>query len=220
MEDLINIHLSPYERTIDRGFAIYRINKYSKKFDTVYTFCLGKRGYHIDKNKHYITGSPLTWLLDYKKVPKSNVKFIKITDWSIGGFIGVIFSKLSNKQLVFRCGGLWIYKINTPLKLIKATITKITKPIVLRNAKKIVYNSKSIVQKKYLYKSAVVYNGVDTKTFKPKKTKEQDRLNIIFVGRICEEKGLDYLFKAVKPINNEIKITVIGNGRLKHYKKK
>ena len=86
--------------------------------------------------------------------------------------------------------------------------------------KKIVYNSKSIVQKKYLYKSAVVYNGVDTKTFKPKKTKEQDRLNIIFVGRICEEKGLDYLFKAVKPINNEIKITVIGNGRIKHYKKK
>ncbi len=220
MRDLINIHLSPYERTIDRGFAIYRINKYAEKFNTVYTFCLGKRGYHTDKNKHYITGNPLTWLLDYKKVPKDNVKFIKITDWSIGGLIGVIFSKLSHKPLVFRCGGLWVYKINSPQKLIKASITKITKKIVLRNTKNIIYNSRSILQKKYSNKSAVIYNGVDTKLFKPKKVNPEEKLNVLFVGRVCEEKGLDYLFKATKPIKNKINITVIGNGRVKYYKRK
>lgn len=220
MRDLINLHLSPYERTIDRGFAKYRIDKYAEKFDVVYTFCLGKRGYHINKNKHYITGNPLTWLLDYKKVPKDDVEFIKITDWSIGGLVGVIFSKLSSKPLVFRCGGLWIYTINSPIKAIKAIITKITKQIVLRNTNRIVYNSNSILDKRYQKKSIVVYNGVETNLFKPKKTKSTTKLNVIFVGRVCKEKGLDYLFKAVEPIKDKINVTIIGNGEVKYYKNK
>lgn len=219
MSDLINVHLSSFESTIDQGFAKYRINYYSKKFDIIYTFCLGKRGYFIDKNKHYIIGNPFTWLHDFNDLDTNKVSHVKVTDWSIGGLIGLIFSIRLNKPLVFRCGGLWKYKIDSLSKFIKSTITKKTKQLVLKRSKRIIYNSKSIVNKKYLRKSTVVYNGVDTKFFKPKKIKSSKKLRILFVGRVCKEKGLDYLFRGVLPIKDKIKLTIIGKGELFNYYK-
>ncbi|MFC1686942.1 hypothetical protein ACFL0E_01125, partial [Nanoarchaeota archaeon] len=69
-----------------------------------------------------------------------------------------------------------------------------------------VYNSKAIVQRKYRHKWDVVYNGVDTKLFQPIKTKNKksnkDKLNILYIGRVRKDKGLDYLFNAIKGMSN------------------
>ena len=40
--------------------------------------------------------------------------------------------------------------------------------------------------------------------------KEKDKV-VLFVGRLSEEKGIDKLFKAVKLLNNNVKILVVGS---------
>ena len=57
--------------------------------------------------------------------------------------------------------------------------------------------------------------GVDTDLFAPAKKKQQDTVNIGFLGRLVPEKGLDTLFAAVgqlKKQNVDCQVTICGSG--------
>jgi L-malate glycosyltransferase len=216
--NLIFIALNQYPSVRYTGFGKYSLDHFSKKFGKIYIFCPGINGIHKVSNKVFISGSFTFWVYNLLKL-KSNISHVYINDWFIGGILGVLFSKYLKCSLVMRSGSPWRYKINTPLKLIKSILVKITKPIVIKNCKKIVYNSKSIIQK-YNHNYAVVYNGIDTELFKPKQSKTHKKLKVLFIGRICEEKGLDYLFSAIKDIEDQITLSIIGEGELyNHYAK-
>jgi len=68
----------------------------------------------------------------------------------------------------------------------------------------------------------VIPNGIDLKEFHPKYPKVKrfvdKKINILFVGRIEERKGLIYLLEAynlLKPTYNNIRLIIVGDGHLK-----
>lgn len=68
----------------------------------------------------------------------------------------------------------------------------------------------------------VIPNGVDLEKFNPKVPKikkfKDSKINILFVGRIEERKGLIYLLKAYKILQNKFKnlrLIIVGGGELK-----
>jgi len=66
-------------------------------------------------------------------------------------------------------------------------------------------------------KIEVIYNGVDTKEFKPAKNKKFGKtLKIICVARLIKRKGIDYLLKALGELKNkDYLLTIIGDGNEK-----
>lgn len=78
------------------------------------------------------------------------------------------------------------------------------------------------VFKTYKGPKAVIPNGIDLNEFNPKVPKIKKyldgKINILFLGRIEERKGLIYLLKALKILNkkfNDLRLIVIGEGPLK-----
>ncbi len=69
-------------------------------------------------------------------------------------------------------------------------------------------------------KTAIIPPCVDTKLFKPSKNRLGDKLRVIFIGRICEAKGLDYLFDALRLIKKTVPtfLTIIGSGEVNKYR--
>lgn len=62
-------------------------------------------------------------------------------------------------------------------------------------------------------------NGVNRKIFKPIKRKNSEFITILYVGRIVELKGLDYLISAVNILNKKkykVKLKIIGDGIYKY----
>ena len=78
---------------------------------------------------------------------------------------------------------------------------------------------------KEIEKPIVVFpSGIDTKEFSPKFRKKHKKIRLIYVGRLAEEKNLDFL---VNILNNEIlpkykniEIWIVGDGPKKKYMKK
>lgn len=63
-----------------------------------------------------------------------------------------------------------------------------------------------------LDKQTVVYNGIDTKIFKPVKTLKNKK-DIIFVGNIEDgKKGFVYLLKALKYVKSDVRLVVVDGG--------
>jgi glycosyltransferase involved in cell wall biosynthesis len=69
-------------------------------------------------------------------------------------------------------------------------------------------------------KISVIPMGVDLSRFKTKKRTHQD-INILFVGRLVDEKGIEDVFKSftiLKSKNPNLSLTIVGQGPLKkHY---
>ncbi len=218
--DLLYITSTGFPGLKKGNFGGDRIDYYSKKFDKVYVLGYGKKEIYRDENKLYFIGTPLTWLRVFLATNKKNIQFVKTDDFFIGGFFAVIFSKLLNKRLVLRCGSLWLYKTDSFSKLIKNAIRNVTKIFVLRHSDRIVCNSNAIAEVLgYKDKTRVVYNGVDLNVFKPKRLGSNKKLKVLFSGRICAEKGLDYLFEALKNIDG-IELVMAGGGDINYYKRK
>ena len=93
--------------------------------------------------------------------------------------------------------------------------------IVWRKAQSVIALSKDLVEiakrtdKKTNY--LVVYNGIDTDEFKNKEGNNADYLQILFVGRLIQRKGLKYLLEAFRLLledHKKIKLHIIGDGPL------
>lgn len=71
-------------------------------------------------------------------------------------------------------------------------------------------------------KIVLIYAGVDPFIFRPGKYIEHETLNVLFVGEIMHEKGLDILIKAVNEASRyrKIKLKIVGDGPLRPLLKK
>lgn len=76
--------------------------------------------------------------------------------------------------------------------------------------------------KEYKGPKTIIPNGIDIKEFNPNLLKlkkfDDDKVNILFVGRIEKRKGLIYLLRAYKILSkksNNIRLIVVGEGGLK-----
>ncbi len=65
-------------------------------------------------------------------------------------------------------------------------------------------------------KTSIIYAGVDSDLFKPEK-KNNTRLEVLFVGQIMPEKGIDVLVDAVIEANKKrpVRLTIVGDGHLR-----
>lgn len=66
-------------------------------------------------------------------------------------------------------------------------------------------------------KITVIPMGVDTKRFRPGKKKRKNPINILFVGRLVPEKGVEELlqsYQELKKLYPKLKLTMIGSGPL------
>lgn len=217
---LLFISLSSYE-TLNRGIYKSIIDTFSKNFEELVVFCLDKKKKIVSNNVTYCCGDIFDWFR-YFKLKKEGIEFVYISDFFVGGLMGVFFSKILKKPLVLRCGSPWRYKIDSLSKFFKTVLTWIIKPIVIKSCKKVAYNSKSVVQNRLKHDYAVIYNGVDLDLFKPIKMGEvSKKFNVLFIGRVLREKGLDYLFRAISETRDEVNLGVVGTGPLlKYYKRK
>ena len=87
--------------------------------------------------------------------------------------------------------------------------------IFISNAVKDSFDKKFNIKDK---KTAIVYNGIDSKFLEEAKLKNEDMKNIIFVGRLTYVKGVNLLIEALKKIhevNDNIKLTIVGEGEEK-----
>ncbi|MEW5896862.1 MAG: glycosyltransferase family 4 protein [Nanoarchaeota archaeon] len=211
-EDLLFISLST-KRTLQNSIHSYILDFLKTKFNNIFVFCWGKRFYQKEENLYYFSGNLLNWFFYLKKIPRIN--YVYINDFFIGGLFGVIIKKLRKTKLLLRCGSPWKYQLNSLSSIIKTGIVALTKPLVIKNCNKVVYNSRAIVQRQYKHNWGVVYNGVNTKWFRPMKVKKiSNKLNLIFIGNLNKEKGLDFLFAAVQNLTDKVNLTIVGDGPL------
>ncbi|HLC96264.1 MAG TPA: glycosyltransferase family 4 protein [Candidatus Nanoarchaeia archaeon] len=66
-------------------------------------------------------------------------------------------------------------------------------------------------------KLLLIYAGVNTTILKPVKKPTKKGINLIFVGQVMPEKGIDVLIRAVRKVSKQMDITlrIIGDGHLK-----
>lgn len=72
-------------------------------------------------------------------------------------------------------------------------------------------------------KTTAIYKGVDINLFKPRNKKNNEKVNILFVGVLIKSKGIDSLIKVFKKLSKKyrnIKLTIVGSGRLEKSLKK
>lgn len=208
------------KNTLDNSIHRYILQELQKRFDTVTVFCWGKRFTESDANITYHSGNFWNWLIYLKRL--NDIGVVYINDFFVGGLFGLLAKKTKKAQMVFRCGSPWKYDGRSISALFKTAIVMFTRPIAIKSCKRVVYNSRSIVQKRYEHQWKVIYNGVDTnlfnlKDYKDKNNKSQEdnqKLRALFIGRIRKEKGIDYLLEATEQIKDLVSISLIGDGPL------
>ena len=218
--DLLFISLSS-KTTLQNSIHQPILQLLATKFYSIAVFCWGKSFQETERNITYYSGNFLDWWKYLRRIGEA--KIIYINDFFVGGLFGRSIKRKS--KLVFRCGSLWKYDLHSLSAIFKSFIAILSKPVVVRSCDKVVYNSQAIVQKQYSHPWEVVYNGVDTASFFPQKKEVGRPLQLLFVGRIWKEKGLDYLFEAVGSFSDSlfdgsVSLTVVGDGPMLSYYKK
>jgi len=137
------------------------------------------------------------------------------------GFAAVIVKFFTRKRVVLTVHGSDVFSLTGK------TMTKI-KRFVLKNSDEVCVNSKatesaciSIYKREY----TVIPMGVDFEIFKPVKRSTQlanryklSEFTILFVGRLVEVKGVEYLIEALSKLSKDeihFKALIVGDGPLK-----
>lgn len=144
--------------------------------------------------------SNLIYILLKRTIPKT--KFIKMLHHCYEKEYSLTNNLLRNKLILYG---------------IKKSLQKSDLIISVSNAVK-----KSYIEKFQLdeNKIDVVYNGIDMDFYKKRKIKKNNNIqNIIYIGRIEKEKGLELLIEALKNISKKyhLKTQIIGEGSYKHF---
>ncbi|MBI2145833.1 glycosyltransferase family 4 protein [Candidatus Woesearchaeota archaeon] len=207
------------QKTLENSIHSSILEMLGKHFEKVIVFCRGKK-YSIQKgNRRYCSGGFRDWWRYQRKVPPRTP--IYINDFFVGGLFGVLLKRKKKSKLFLRAASPWVYELSSLSSVLKTMILQMTKPLVIKSCDKVIYNSKALVQHQYQHNYEVIYNGVDTTLFRPMKVPRiSPKLNLIFVGNLNPEKGLEYLFRAIKPLQESVHLSIVGDGKLlAQYKK-
>ncbi len=135
------------------------------------------------------------------------------------GFVGAILKKLYRKPLIITIHGSDLFPLKNPL-------FKLMQKFALNQCDICTVNSKATynetvkrfpgAENKLIIRSM----GVDTKKLRKKPKKNQKMKLILFVGRLNEQKGVEYLIRAMQKIKKQVKnanLLIIGEGEYKNY---
>ncbi len=175
--------------------------------------------YEIKKSKTIFAQSEIARIIS--QIAKSKYKTIFISNlFHANVLIGLFQKKQDNIKFIFTerttLSELFIYF--GLIDFFKKSIIKFLIKLVYTKADLIIANSKRVAKKVSLYsrsKSIFVYPGSFSK-FKKKKYKDRIPKNIIWIGRLSEEKGLEILIDAFQGIDKrKYNLNIIGDGPLK-----
>lgn len=170
-----------------------------------------------------VFGSKASWsfILENGEIDKilKKEKFDILHFFSIGLFITLQILARSFSKNVFT------FNFLPEKNLTYAIFSNLLKPINKENLGKIDKGTipskpvKEYIPKEYAKKILIVPNGIDLDRFKPENPKikkfQDDKINILFVGRLDKRKGLEYLIKAYEIIKRKyknIRLVVVGDG--------
>lgn len=208
---------------LSREIKLY--NELARHFDRIYFLTYGGE----EENEHRNFLAPNIEILDNKRrinplvysflAPFIHRKAMKEADiyktnQMLGSWTAVIAKVLFRKKLIVRQGYqyslFYKYRGKPFLKFISGLIElisyKITDEIIVTSQE-----DKSFIMKRYKIseeKISVIPNYVDTDMFKPLEVRRERQL--VFVGRLDEQKNLFSLIDAVKGL--DIKLVLIGKG--------
>lgn len=158
------------------------------------------------------------FISSYKIIKNENIGMIH-AHWILPqGFVGVFLKKLFRIPLLVTVHG-------SDLFALKSKLSKKLQNFVVKNADIVTANSKAtgneIVKRfpTYSSKVKVIPMGVDIGMFKKKNIKKPKKYSknkiLLFVGRLSDQKGLQYLIDAMPEIikyDPKIKLLIIGEG--------
>ncbi len=141
------------------------------------------------------------------------------THWILPqGLIGVFLKKIHKIPLLVSVHGSDLFPL-------KSAFFKKLQHFVIKNADFITVNSgatrKELLSRfpQYHSKVKVLPMGLDTNAFKPRNIKKpkkyEDSIVLLFVGRLSDQKGLQYLIEAMPDVigqSHSVKLLVIGEG--------
>lgn len=161
-----------------------------------------------------------------KQLEKTNKYDICLVFFGIpSGPIGYILKKKYRLPYVIRFGGGDVPGFQERFKKVYKVISPAIKA-VWRNADYLIANSKGLKDMAMNYygkkEFIVIPNGVDTEFFSPGDGRKDDsRVNILFVSRLIERKGLQYIIPHLKEIADksdyDIKLSIVGDGPYRGY---
>ncbi len=178
-----------------------------------------KKNIHTQSNKDLLTYSKKAYSYSKKLIKQNNYDFIHAF---FGIPCGFIAQKLKLPYIVsLRGSDVPFY--SDKYKLLDKLFFKRLSKNIWKNAKFVIANSNGL--KQLANNTApnqhigVIFNGIDTTEFKPKKNSlkhnKNNKLKILCVGRLIERKGFSYVIHAIKPISDKVSLTFIGDGPLK-----
>lgn len=136
------------------------------------------------------------------------------------GPIGYYLKKRYDIPYVIRFGGGDIPGAQKRFKYIYKILTPFIK-VIWRNAEYLVANSEELKRKALAFYAKrdvqIITNGVDENIFSPDEAdKRRDRIELLFVSRLIEGKGLQYVIPKLNEVkaivNKEIHLTIVGEG--------
>lgn len=198
----------------------YNIKTYSKNFDNVYIFSYDNEKWSLPINCQLVANSHNIPRIIYSiLMPFINFKKFESCDilrcFQLTGTIPALVSKiLLGKNFLFNFGYdyqkvAWLEgKIMRSVAMAPLTfLSSILADSIIVTNKNLAAKLPQSTQTKVEY----IPNGVDTKLFSPKKTNQKRNINLLFIGRLEEEKNLSNLLASIKGLKN-VTLTIIGKG--------
>lgn len=131
------------------------------------------------------------------------------------GFVAVLLKPIFKSKVVISIHGADVFTLNG------GTMRKV-KAFVLKRADAVLVNSsatKAVCEWLYDREYPVIPMGVDINRFKrPEKREVGETFELLFVGRVVEVKGLQYLCEAMKQLkeqNIKAHLNIVGDGELR-----
>jgi L-malate glycosyltransferase len=194
----------------------FKKEKFSQNI-TLHRLDIGKdkNNLHYQTNKDLLVYSLKAYFYSKKLVKKNNYDLVHAWFGIPNGFIALLLGK----PYIVALRGSDVPFYNTRFKVFDKLFFQHLSKLVWERAKVVTANSqglKELAQKiAPKQKIEVVYNGVDTNFFKPDSPVAKKNI-ILFVGRLIERKGVNYLLEAFSQINfkkrESWQIWLVGEG--------
>jgi len=136
-------------------------------------------------------------------------------NWVLSGFVGVLLKALLRKPLILTVHGSdlnFLPKSGLVRKLAKLAFTSCDKIIAVSHGLENALLELGVHRKKIVF----IPNGVDIESFTPSNQPVSGR-NVLWIGRMTQEKGLKYLIEAMVEIVKkmpDVRLILVGSGPL------